>query len=167
MGRWVAVAAAVLVVGCGGEAPGPVVRPSQCDDVVLGVCVVSRAQPVEARYVERSLRLALAYWGASEEALAGWAIVYGTEQIPCGATPAASGCAWWDENRTVELQMLDPECPETAQLVHEVGHVLHRDGGHSGPWWDWIGEQNATWDIVRTEGASPGCARSRYYVTRQ
>ena len=63
--------------------------------------------------------------------------------------------------------MLDPSCPETAQLVHEVGHVIHHDGGHSGPWWDWAGEQNATWDMVRTFGASPGCASSRYYLTRQ
>jgi hypothetical protein len=48
-----------------------------------------------------------------------------------------------------------------------MGHVIHHDGGHTGPWWDWIGEQNATWDIVRSEGASPGCVQSLYYVTRQ
>jgi hypothetical protein len=133
----------------------------------MGVCVVSSARPYEARYVERAIKLALAYWNAPEDALSGWAIAYGTDQIECGATAAASGCSWWDENRTIQLQVLDPDCPETAQLVHELGHVIHRDSGHSGPWWNWIGEQNATWDIVRSAGASPGCAQSRYYISRQ
>ncbi|HET7752969.1 MAG TPA: hypothetical protein VFK85_03585 [Anaeromyxobacteraceae bacterium] len=142
-------------------------RPSRCDEVVMGACVVSNAQPFEATYVERSIRLALAYWNAPEDTLAGWAIVYGTQEIDCGSTTGASGCAWWDENRTIELQVLDPDCPETAQLVHEIGHVLHHDGGHTGPWWNWTAEQNATWDVVRLPGASPGCAVSRYYVTRQ
>jgi hypothetical protein len=165
---WVATAAVVVVIaGCGGPPDGEVVRPATCDAVVMGACVVSQAQPYDTRFIERSIRGALAYWNAPPDTLEGWAIVYGTEQIDCGATPGASGCAWWDENRTIALQVLDPDCPETAQLVHEIGHVLFRDGGHSGPWWNWAAEQNATWELVRTAGASPGCAESRYYVTRQ
>lgn len=169
MERWVGMVVAVGVVlgGCGGPPDGPDVRPAQCDDVVMGVCVVSNVGAYDAQYIERSVRGALAYWNAPAEALEGWAIVYGPDAISCGSTEGASGCARWDDNRTIQLQVLDPDCPETAQLVHEVGHAVHHDGGHSGPWWDWVAEQNATFELVRTPGASPGCAQSRYYVTRQ
>jgi hypothetical protein len=135
--------------------------------VISGVCVSSSVGAYDARYIERSIRGALAYWNAPADALDGWAIVYGTDAISCGSTEGASGCARWDDNRTIQLQVLDPGCPETAQLVHEVGHAIHHDGDHEGPWWDWVAEQNATFELVRAAGASPGCAQSRYYVTRQ
>jgi hypothetical protein len=158
----------LLLAACGGSEPGSSsggLSSADCDSVVLGVCMKSLGPRYDPRYLERSLRLALQYWNAQEGALAGWRIVYGPTEIACGATTGASGCARWDVN-VIELQALDPACHETAQLVHEIGHALHRDAGHQGSFWSWSGEQEATWQIVRSPGASPACAVSRYYVAR-
>lgn len=158
-----ALAIVIVCSGCGAASPG--VRPDHCDDVVLGACVASDTGRYEPRVLERDVRLALAYWGAPAELLAGWAIALRSGEVAC-PTALGSGCTHWDDAvRTIELQVLDPACPETAQLVHEIGHVIHHDPGHGGPWWSWKHEQDATFSIVREPGASPGCARSGYYTT--
>lgn len=158
--RWLLLGAGICV-GCGGAAPS--VRPASCDEVVLGACVASETGRYEADILERQVRLALAYWGAPPERLAGWAIALRAGPVAC-PTARGTGCTWWDDEvRTIELEVLDTACPETSQLVHEVGHVLHHDGGYAGPWWSWEGEQHRTFEIVRSPGASPGCAASRWY----
>ena len=162
--RHAAALVAALLVGCGGPAE-PRVRPGACDSTVAGACIVGAAPGLDAVHLDRQIRLALAYWGAPEDTLHGWAIVFDPGEVPCPTAPG-SGCTWWDENRTIQLQVLDPKCLETSQLVHEIGHVLHHDRGHTGPWWSWTGEQDRTWEIVRSAGATPGCAASRYYVAR-
>jgi hypothetical protein len=153
---------ALLAHACGG--PTEHQRPDRCDATVLGSCVVSDG-PLDATHLERTLRLALGSWSASDDALAGWAIVFKAGIVTCNGAPAA-GCTYLDGSRVIEVQALDPECLETAQLVHELGHALHGDTGHAGPWWSWAGEQTQTWSAVRSPGASPGCAASRYYVHR-
>jgi hypothetical protein len=153
-----------LLAGCGGAAD-PVVRPGTCDATVAGACIVGAAPNLDAAHLERQIALALAYWSAPPETLAGWAIVFSPGEVAC-PTALGSGCTWWDSNRTIELEVLDAHCLETAQLVHEIGHVIHHDGGHTGPWWNWTAEQDRTWEIVRSPGASPACAASRYYVAK-
>jgi hypothetical protein len=138
------------------------VRPKRCDEVVLGACVASQAGRYDRAALERQLTLALQYWKAPPDLLRGWAIVFTPDPVPCPRSPG-SGCTWWDGNRTIQVQVLDARCPETAQLVHELGHVLHHDPWHWGGWWSWRGEQVATWKIVRGPGASPGCAATRFY----
>jgi hypothetical protein len=156
--------ASLLLVACGGPAPADV-RPKRCDTTVLGACVVSAGVDYDPEHIERALRLALAYWNVPEDTLSGWAIVFSPGEVTCNGGPG-TGCTYWDANRTAVVQVLDPRCPETAQLVHELGHVLHHDPGHTGPWWSWTDEQDATWGIVRSPGATTGCTASRYYVQR-
>lgn len=160
MRQFATVCLLALLAACGGPPAGE--RPDHCDAQVLGTCVVSD-RPVDAAHVERALRLALGYWNAPEGAAAGWAFVFVTGETTCNGAPA-SGCTHLDGSRTVTMQVLDPDCIETAQLVHELGHVLHGDPDHRGPWWSWSGEQTETWRVVRSPGASPGCATSAYYV---
>jgi hypothetical protein len=156
-----AAAAAPVCAACGGSAG---VRPTSCDDTVLSACVVSKTQPYDRRYVERALGQALDYWNAPPETLAGWAIVFEPGEVECTSGPA-SGCTHWDADvRTIEVQVLDPACVETAQLVHELGHVLHEDPAHTGPLWSWRREQDATYAMVRTPGSSPACGRSLFYT---
>jgi hypothetical protein len=154
----------LLLAGCGGDS-GPRVRPSNCETTVAGACIVGASPNLDPQHLERQIRLSLAYWNAPEDALEGWAIVFSPDAVPCPTAPGA-GCTWWDGNKTIEVQALDAHCLETSQLVHEIGHALHHDGGHTGPWWNWTREQDETWEIVRSPDASPGCAASRYYVAK-
>jgi hypothetical protein len=154
----------LLAAGCGGE-PHPVVRPTECDRTVLGACVVGAAPNLDTKYLERQMRLSLAYWNEPEGALEGWAIVFSRDTVPCPTAPA-SGCTWWDSSKTIELHALDPDCLEASMLVHEIGHAVHHDRRHTGPWWNWTKEQQQTWEIVRSPDASPGCRASRYYMSR-
>ncbi len=161
------VAAALALAGCGGGAAPSGVRPDRCDFQALGACVaVEGGLAVDPAHVERQLRMALDYWGATDDALADWAIVFVEGAPNCNGAPS-SGCTWYGAaDRTVRVHALDDACPETAQLVHELGHVLHGDGAHQGPWWSWTAEQDATYDVVRRPGASAGCGATRYYTAR-
>jgi hypothetical protein len=151
----------ILLAGC---SPTPDVRPKACDGRVDGVCIASRDHSYSAQYIDRQMDSALQYWNAPASALDGWAIEYTAGEVPC-PTALGSGCTWWDDDvKTIVIQTLDVDCPETAQLVHEIGHVLHHDPDHSGPWWNWQAEQHRTWEIVRSPGASPGCSSSLFYV---
>ena len=114
--------------------------------------------------VDRALDRALAYWSAPPDALRGWLVGYEDHEVACNGA-RASGCTSWRRG-TLEVQALDPRCPETAQVVHEVGHVVLHDAGHRDPRWRRDAEQEATRALVREPGASAGCAASRYYVGR-
>jgi hypothetical protein len=151
-----------LLAACGTQSGLP--RPDHCDQTVLGACVVSETRPADPVQLERQVRAALAYWNAPETTLSGWAIVFKAGAVGC-PTALGTGCTSWKDD-VIDLQTLDPDCLEATQLVHEIGHVLHHDPGHTGPWWSWPREQDATWDIVHHPGASPGCAVTRYYVIR-
>jgi len=161
-----ALASGSCVLACGPPESHPNVPAVACDMRLLGACIISttsvRYDPSE---IERQIRGALAYWNAPEMTLEAYTVVYQPEEITTCGFPDASGCTWWDYH-VIEIEALDPACPETAQLVHEIGHVLHHDPGHRGPWWSWKDEQDATFDLVRELGATPACAASRYYTVR-
>lgn len=112
--------------------------------------------------VERALGRALAYWSAPAGALDRWLVTYEDHEVACNGARATGCCSW--RRGTLRVQVLDPACPETAQLVHEVGHVLLHDPGHRDARWSWEREQEATRALVRGPGASAGCARSGYYT---
>lgn len=127
--------------------------PARCDATVLGACV---AGPYAPGYVERQMRMALAYWNAEADTLNGWALIYKDGTIECPGVGESAGCTILGE-AVVELYVPAPRCPENSALVHEIGHVLHGDPQHLGPWWNAADEQAATLHIMHDPGASPGC----------
>ncbi len=151
------------LVGCGLQDD---IRPASCDYEALYACVVVLpGVHIDREHVERQLAMACAYWHAPENVLAGWAIVYFPEELTCNGG-RASGCTYVNYRiRTIQVQALDPDCAETAQLVHEVGHTVVGDTWHEGPCWDYDREQRATCHVVRDPGASPGCADCAFYPT--
>jgi hypothetical protein len=112
--------------------------------------------------VERTLDGAMAYWRAPPGVLDRWFLTYEDHEVECNGG-RATGCTSWRKG-TLRLQVLDPRCPETAQVVHELGHVILHDPGHRDGAWCRDAEQEATRALVRGPGASPACAASRYYV---
>ena len=112
--------------------------------------------------VERVLDGALAYWSAPAGALDRWHVTFEDHEVQCNGEPA-SGCTSW-RSGTLRLQVLDRRCPETAQIVHELGHVVLHDAGHRDGAWCHDAEQEATRVLVRGPGASAGCASTGYYV---
>lgn len=112
--------------------------------------------------IDRALDGALAYWGAPPGVLRGWVITLDDHEVECNGGRASGCCSW--RRATLLLQALDPGCPETTQLVHELGHVLLHDPDHRDGRWCWEAEQDATLALVRGPGASAGCAHSGYYT---
>ena len=124
--------------------------------------VLDRAVARGHAAVDRALDRAIGYWSAPPDALRGWLVTLEDHEVECNGAPA-SGCTSWRRG-TLRVQVLDPACPETAQLVHELGHVVHQDPGHRERGWCRDAEQEATRELVRGPGASAGCGRSRYYT---
>jgi hypothetical protein len=112
--------------------------------------------------VDRAIDQAIEYWSAPPDVLGGWLITYEDHEVECNGG-RASGCCDW-RRRTLRLQTLDVSCPETAQLVHELGHVVLHDPRHRSARWCRETEQEATRALVRAPGASAGCAASPYYT---
>jgi hypothetical protein len=170
--RSIALAAAACLVALG--APACRVRrdapPDPCFAAEPDRCFASHGAWVKLdrtvapgrAAVDRALGAAIAYWSAPPEVLRGWLVTLEDREVQCNGAPA-SGCTSWRRG-TLRVQVLDPACPETAQLVHELGHVVHDDPGHRDRAWCRDAEQEATRALVREPGASAGCARSRYYV---
>lgn len=162
-----AAVAAVAAVPRPFERAGP---PDRCFATSPERCFVSHGAWVmlegtvapDRAAVDRALDRALAYWSAPPGALDRWLLTYEDHEVTCNGAPA-TGCTSWREG-TLRVQVLDPRCPETAQLVHEVGHVVLHDPGHRERAWCWEAEQEATRALVRDPGASAGCAASRYYT---
>lgn len=116
----------------------------------------------ERAAIDRALDRAISYWAAPPDVLARWLVTYEDREVECNGD-RASGCTSW-RHGTLRLQTLDPACPETAQLVHEVGHVVLHDPGHRDRRWCRDTEQEETRALVRAAGASAGCARSLHYT---
>jgi hypothetical protein len=137
-------------------------EPDRCF-VTHGAWVVLEGAVTRDRAaIDRALDAALGYWSAPPDALDRWLVTFEDHEVDCNGAPA-SGCTSW-RRATLRLQVLDPRCPETAQLVHELGHVVLHDAGHREDAWCRGAEQEATRALVRGPGASAGCAGTRYYV---
>jgi hypothetical protein len=86
--------------------------------------------------LEKTLAVALGYWGGSWNDLAGVSIqLTGDATVPCGGS-AALGC--WDG--AIRVTTRDPgvgtfRCVEETTLVHEVGHAVIGDASHLDPRW--------------------------------
>ena len=162
-----AIAAGVCAVSCSLERDRP---PDACFASEPDRCFVSHGAWVmldgavarDRAAIGRAIDHAIAYWSAPPEVLDRWLITYEDREVECNGG-RATGCASW-RRRTLRLQTLDVSCPETAQLVHELGHVVHHDPGHQDARWCRDTEQEATRALVRAPGASAGCAASRYYT---
>jgi hypothetical protein len=162
---------ALLVASC--ELPPPWERhdpPDPCFQAEPERCFVSHGAYVmltgavagDPACLDRAIERAMQYWAARPDALEEWLITYADHELACNGHPA-SGCACWHHG-TLDLQALDVSCPETAQLVHELGHVVLYDPGHFDERWCWETEQEATREIVRAPDANVGCAASGYYT---
>jgi hypothetical protein len=155
----------VVVAGCGRARD---VRPVTCDFVRAGVCVANPARapslsdPSAPDRFEAAVDASLAFWGGHREAVAGWAVVFEDGLVDCGDRDACcSGCAWLDQ-RTITLQVLDPDCFEATMLAHEIGHAVLETAGHADPR---FGEASCVeaCRIMHAPGASPECARSLWF----
>jgi hypothetical protein len=166
----VVVAAALIALRAGSRPARRDGPPDPCFAAEPARCFVSHGAYVmldgavarDRQAVDRALDRAFGYWSAPPDVLAGWVVTYEDHEVVCNGA-RASGCCSWREG-TLRLQVLDPACPETAQLVHELGHAVLHDPGHRDPRWSRGREQDETRRSVREPGASAGCARSRYYT---
>lgn len=128
-----ALAAALLVVACGGQ---------NADFVVRGTGIVVRSdaaftkQPDFAARVETTIDEALRYWGGSWKDLEGKTIsFYGSQHVQCGDNAGAVGCYDGDIRVSTRDIGFTFYCVEETTLVHEVGHAIIGDPGHTDPRW--------------------------------
>ncbi len=132
--RSFAVASALAVAAaCGGA-------PSAFE--IHGTTVVVRSGAEFTRQadfpsrVEKTVGVALTYWGGTWDDLAGKTISFlGTAGVPCPGKPAAIGC--YDGDIRVSTQDVGAEvpCVEETALVHEIGHAVIGDRAHDDPRW--------------------------------
>jgi len=94
------------------------------------------AQPDLAHRIDSTLAAALAYWGGSFEQVAGMTITLdGARYVECGGVPGAIGCYDGDIRVSTGDMGNDFACVEQTALVHEVGHAVIGDRGHTDPRW--------------------------------
>jgi hypothetical protein len=163
--RILAVMAVVGAAGCG----EPDFRPKACDFEALGVCIAnpsgddSLTDPEAPARMEVALHAALAYWGADESAIAGWAISFEPDLICDGE--AVAGCTWFG-HRTIQLRTWGPGCFESTAIIHEAGHAVLGTDAHDDPRF-WCSDGAWRFDeqiaLMRSPTASPGC-RNDYPV---
>jgi hypothetical protein len=122
----------LLLVSCG--------RPPDFTVHDAGVVVRSSAaftrQPSLPSRIESTLAAALSYWGGTWNHLAGATITLeGSRYVNCHGVPNAVGCYDGD----IHVSTLDSgttlSCVEETTLVHEVGHAVIGDPGHTDPRW--------------------------------
>ncbi len=137
LARSIAAVAGALLASCGGSAstaqPGFAVRDVSV--VVHSEEPFTHAVDFPSR-VESTLEAALAYWGGDWGHLAGRSVTFeGSQTVPCGDRHGAFGCFDGD----IRLSTRDPAfpftCVEQTVLVHEVGHAVIGDAGHTDPRW--------------------------------
>lgn len=125
---------ATLLAGCGGErAP---------DFRVRGVGVILETDAPFASRVDLPVRLestidaALSYWGGDWSALEGTTItLVGDQYVACSAANAI-GCNDGDIRVSTRDPSIGPwQCVEQTVLVHELGHSIIGDPGHTDPRW--------------------------------
>lgn len=129
----IAVAAALALGACGGAAP---------DFTVHGAGIVVRSDAAFTKQadfpsrVETTVEAALTYWGGSWKHLQGKTIsFYGSQHVPCGDNTGAVGCYDGDIRVSTRDIGLAFYCVEETTLVHEVGHAVVGDPGHTDPRW--------------------------------
>lgn len=154
------VLAVLLVAAACGE---PDVRPKACDFEALGACIADEAgdadlqAPEAPERMESALRAALAYWGADERALEGWAISFHVD-LQCDGE-AVAGCTWFG-NRTIQLRTFGVGCFEASAIIHEVGHAVLGTDSHEDPRF-WCADGAWRFDeeiaLMRAPEASPRC----------
>ena len=132
-GKLIAVAAALVLAACGGAAP---------DFTVHGAGIVVRSdaaftkQPDFPSRVETTVEAALRYWGGSWSNLEGRTISFdGSQHVPCGDKTGAVGCYDGDIRVSTRDIGVTFYCVEETTLVHEVGHAVIGDPGHTDPRW--------------------------------
>ena len=124
---------ALLLLTCGGRAPDFTVHDTGV--VVRSGAAFTRQASFPAR-VQETVAAALAYWGGSWDKLQGVTITFeDSRYVECGGIPNAVGC--YDGN--IHVSTVDAGvtfyCVEETTLVHEVGHAVIGDAGHTDPRW--------------------------------
>jgi hypothetical protein len=134
IGRSAALLAVAVLAACGsGSRPDFSVRGTAV--FVNSTAPFTQRSDFPAR-VESTLDSALSYWGGSWKDLAGVTISFeGEEHVPCGDFTHSNGCYDGD----IRVSTRDPAftfyCVEETVLVHEVGHAVIGDPGHTDPRW--------------------------------
>jgi hypothetical protein len=129
----IGIAAALLLTACGGPTPDFTVHGT-------GVLVRTEAaftkQPDFASRVETTVQAALDYWGGTWKDLEGTTISFeGSQNVRCGDMASAVGCYDGDIRVSTRDVGFTFYCVEETTLVHEVGHAVIGDPGHTDPRW--------------------------------
>ncbi len=131
--RRLGLLASVLLGACGGP---------RADFSVHGAGIVVRSdaaftkQPDFPSRVETTLEAALAYWSGDWKDLQGTTISFeGAQNVECGGKPGAVGCYDGDIRISTRDYGFTFYCVEETTLVHEVGHAVIGDPGHTDPRW--------------------------------
>jgi hypothetical protein len=135
--------AVALLAACGGaRAPDFYVHGTA---VVVDTAAPFAGQPDLPVRVESTIAAALAYWGGDWSALDGATLtLVGEQYVACGS-PNAIGCNDGDIRVSTRDPGLGPwQCVEQTVLVHEIGHSVIGDPGHTDPrWMDFSAVQEA------------------------
>ena len=132
-----AASLAVALAACGGE------TAQQPQFAVQGVSVSVRtdaaftAHPDFPSRVEKTLDVALQFWGGSWSDLEGARLVFEAgDHVACTGETGATGCY---EDHQISVPTSDVAfpyyCVEETALVHEVGHAVIGDPDHTDPRW--------------------------------
>jgi hypothetical protein len=133
--------ALALIAACGGGGGGGGADGSDLQVHGAAILVDSAApftaQPDFPSRLESTLTAALEYWGGSWSDLARAKITFvDDDHVACGGNPSAIGC--YSEGE-IRLSTRDAgstfHCVEETVLVHEVGHAVIGDPGHTDPRW--------------------------------
>jgi hypothetical protein len=130
---------ALALAACGGAGPGDAAEP---DFVVRGTGIVvsstaafTRSPDFPAR-VESTVAAALRYWGGDWSHLDGRTITFqGERHVECPGHAGAVGCFDGDIRVTTRDVAFTYACVEETALVHEIGHAVIGDAGHTDPRW--------------------------------
>jgi len=133
--RFSASLAVVALAACGGSA-APEFQVQGVSVSVRSDATFTQRQDFPAR-IERTLAVALHYWGGSWSSLEGVRVVFdGGAHVTCSGEAGATGCYQGGEISVTTSDAAFPYyCVEETVLVHEVGHAVIGDPDHTDPRW--------------------------------
>jgi len=132
-GKHVGLVATLLLAACGGANPDFTLHGAGV--VVRSDAAFTKRADFPAR-VETTIEAALAYWGGSWKDLEGSTISFeGSQHVRCGGSTGAVGCYDGDIRVSTRDVGFTFYCVEETTLVHEVGHAVIGDPGHTDPRW--------------------------------
>lgn len=132
-GRRLGAAVGLFLAACGGKSPAFTLHGAGI--VVESDAAFTKEADFPSR-VETTIDAALRYWGGGWKNLEGTTISFErSRHVSCGDRTGAVGCYDGDIRVSTRDVGFTYYCVEETTLVHEVGHAVIGDAGHTDPRW--------------------------------